>query len=608
MVNSSHEKPGWGRWAAWLGLNFCLSAAVGSIFLSFTGGHPAELLFAALALFSNTVMLYAVLGGLFAGLFLFRPGRPLMFALAAFFQLALVTDLAVYKIFRFHLNSMVLNLLLTPGGLDSLDQGPGMKALFLAIAASLGAAQWYFWRLAGRLAPGLTARRVKLAAALALLCVAADKGLFAWGTLYDSVYITRNAQLFPLYQPLKVRGFAKKYFGFKLDAEIKGGVDSRYSALAYPLVPLEVKKPAKPLNFLVLVVDSLRGDMLTPDVMPETWAFSARGLRFANHHSGGNSTRFGIFTLVYGLYGNYWFPMVNERRGPALVDVLKEQGYDLRLYASAKLSFPEFDKTCFARVPREGIYDEPPGADGAEKDRNISERLREYIRSRDKKRPYFAFVFYDATHGSYDYAPGFEKFKPSHGVSLLKLDKKGSLPMFNKYKNSVHYDDSLVGGILKTLAEAGGLEDTVVVITGDHGEPFYERGFYGHNREYSPEDIRVPLVLYRPGLKPGVSREATSHLDVAPELLALAGVKNPASDYSGGRRLTETGPRPFIPAFSWDTAALIRPDRTLVMPLAAYKGGLRVYDSEYRELHPSEAASFSGDILSFQKEARRFLK
>ena len=605
------EKINFKRLAAFLGLNFCLSLAICASLLFFTGGHPLELAYAGAALVSNTVMLYAALALIAVPLFFFAPGRALLGVLTGVFQMTLVTDVAIYKIFKFHLNSMVLNLVLTPGGLESLDQGWGTKALFVLIAAALGAAQWYFWRLSERLAsrPLLRGRRALALACGLMLFVLADKGLFAWGTLYDSVYITRNAQLFPLYQPLRIRSFAVKYLGVKLDSEVKGGIDLRYSGLDYPKRPLEVKPPPRPLNFLIIIVDSLRSDMLTPEIMPETWALGERAAVFENHYSGGNCTRFGIFSILYGLYGNYWFPMLGERRGPVLMDVLKEQGYELRIYASAKLSFPEFNKTCFVNVPREEIYDEPPGANGIERDSAISGRFTEYLGKRDEKKPYFAFIFYDASHGNYDSLPGFDKFRPASGVSQLALNKSNVGLLFNRYKNSIYSDDHLVGGIMKALRETGGFKDTVVLVMGDHGEAFLERGRYGHNQGYSPEEVHVPLLLYVPGRRPERIKAMTSHLDIVPTLLALGGVKNPAGDYSGGRSLFDAGPRPFVVSASWDSAGIIKEGGILEMPLEAYKGGLKVYDGEYRPAPGKKAAAeFSTLILQFQKEARKFSK
>ncbi|MHB0996664.1 MAG: sulfatase-like hydrolase/transferase [Elusimicrobiales bacterium] len=596
------------RSAAFLALNFCLSLAIGAFFLLYAGSHPLGLAFAVLALVSNTVMIYAALALAAAPLAPFAAGRAALAALAGLLQLALVTDAAVYKIFHFHLNSMVLNLVLTPGGLESLDQGWATRAVFALAAALAGGAQWYFLRLSAPLARRIGRRRALAAAAALLLCAAADKAVFAWASIYDNVHITRNGQLYPLYQKLSVRSFASKYLGVKLDKELPAGIDPRYSGLDYPKAALRSEPPAKPLNFLVIVVDSMRHDMLAPEIMPETWALGKKASVFRSHYSGGNCTRFGIFSMFYGLYGNYWFHMLGERRGPVLMDELKRQGYDLRLFAAAKLSFPEFNKTCFAEVPREGIYDEPAGADGALRDRDISGKLVEYLKGRDPKKPYFSFIFYDASHGSYDYEPAYEKFTPSKQLNLLLLNRDNYLPLFNRYKNSIHYDDMLIGRILKAVRETGGMEDTVIVVAGDHGEPFFDKGYYGHNQAYSEEEVRVPLVLYVPGRAPGVYSHVTSHLDLPAALLGLAGVRNPPSDYSSGRDLFDAGDRDFVAAFSWDTAAILRGGKTLVMPLEAYRGGVKVYDGAYRELPGASAREFTPQLLSFQKEAKRFSK
>lgn len=597
------------RLLTFLGLNFCLSLLLGAGYLFFAGTHPLALGWGAAALVSNTGMLYAGLLLLAAPAFYFAAGRAFAGGLLTVFQLWLATDVAVYKIFKFHMNSMVVNLVLTPGGLESLDQGWGTKVLFGGALVGFGALQWYFLRLSARLAPGLTRGRLLAGLAGLLLLGAAEKAVFAWGTLYDNPYLTRNSQLLPLYQPLRVRSFASKYLGVKLDAEVRGGIDAKYSGLNYPAVPIKAAAPEKPLNFLFIVVDSLRADMLNPEVMPEVSAFARKAAVFENHYSGGNCTRFGIFSVLYGLYGNYWFPMLGERRGPALLAVLKEQGYDLRAYASAKLSFPEFNKTCFVDLPAANVYDEPAGADGALRDRAISEKFIAYLKSRDPRKPYFAFLFYDASHGNYDSLPGLERFQPASPISQLALNKGNVGLLFNRYRNSIHADDKLAGDILKAVAAAGGLKDTVVLVLGDHGEAFLERGRYGHNQGYSPEEVRVPLVFYAPGRRPEKISRLTSHMDITPTLMALAGVKNPPADYSNGRDLFDASPRDFAAAFSWDSAGLMTGAGILEMPLEVYKGGVKVFDAEYAELRGRKAAEpWTPLILRFQKEAKKFLK
>lgn len=606
------RKSGFQSFKVFLACNFLLSLAIGLGYFLFVGRHPAEIAFSVIAHISNTAMIYAVLSAAALALYFAGAGRAVFAPLFALLQLALVVDVAVYKIFRFHINSMVVNLITTPGGLQSLDQGTGMKIFFFAIAAALFALEIRFYSLSagagGRFA-SLIKRRTALLAAVLACFIAADKALFAWGTLYDAVHITGNSKLFPLYQPLKIRTFASKYLGVKLDNEVSVRISKEYSKLDYPRTEPDIDPPAKPLNVLLIVVDSFRYDMLDGEITPKLWAFSKKASVFRDHYSGGNCTRFGIFSLLYGIYGNYWFSMVGERREPVLLDAFASLGYDLRILASAKLSFPEFNKTCFAKVPREDIYDEPKAASKDGKDREITDEFLAFLKARSGKKPYFGFIFYDASHGSYDYPPAFEKFKPAGGVNYLALNKDNAYLLFNKYKNSIRYEDSLIGDILGALEKSGALKDTAVIVTGDHGEPFFEKGYFGHNQHYSAEEVRVPLVFYLPGRAPAAVGDLTSHMDLVPTLLRLLGARNPAADYSSGTDLFARHPRPFVPVFSWDTSAIIKDGSALVMPLESYGGGLKIYDKDYKPVPVKQAfAAFSPYIMDFQREAKRFYK
>jgi hypothetical protein len=610
------KKTGFISLASFLGLNFLLSLFIGLGYFMFVGAHPAEIAFSIAAYLSNTFMIYAALFMTLLILYFARAGQVVFVPFMAGVQLILLLDVVIYKIFRFHINSMVINLILTPGGLKSLEQGPGMRILFLSIAAGLVGVELWFYRLAGRSAAGSTGiaaflrGKWKLLLTFFLFFVVLDKGLFAWGTLYDKVYITGNSKLFPLYQPLKIRTFASKYLGVKLDEEVTVHISKEYSKLDYPKRELETVSPKKPLNILMIVVDSFRYDMLDKEITPNLWAFSKKAYVFSDHYSGGNCTRFGIFSIFYGIYGNYWFSMLGERRGPVLIDVLKDQGYDMRLFASAELSFPEFNKTCFVAAPREGIYDKP-GAEGqVGKDIEITGRFLDFAKTRKSGKPYFAFIFYDASHGSYVYPAGFDKFKPSTSVvNYLMMNKETILPLFNKYKNSIYFEDSLIGDIVRFLERGGGLKDTAVLVMGDHGEPFFEKGYHGHNQAYSAEEVKVPLVFYLPGRAPGVVKDVTSHMDIVPTLMRLAGVKNAPSDYSSGKDLFDRSDRAFVASFSWDTSALIKDDYALVMPLEVYRGRLKLHGPDYKEIPGNKSlAPYTPYLIDFQKEAQRFYK
>ncbi len=95
------------------------------------------------------------------------------------------------------------------------------------------------------------------------------------------------------------------------------------------------------------------------------------------------------------------------------------------------------------------------------------------------------------------------------------------------YDGEIRYCDEAVGQLLERVAKLGIEEDTAVLILGDHGEMMYRHGiFFDHHGLYDG-NLRVPFLLRAPGLAPRRYRHMTAHQDVAPTLLALAGVEPP---------------------------------------------------------------------------------
>lgn len=292
-----------------------------------------------------------------------------------------------------------------------------------------------------------------------------------------------------------------------------------------------------------------------------------------------------------------------------MMDVLEKLGYDFRLYAAARLTYPEFDRTCFVNVERKNIYDRLKAERKYKKDEEIALEFIKFLKSEKGEKPYFAFVFFDGPHGSYDYPPEFEKFRPAHSVNYIVSNEENVLPVFNKYRNSVFYNDYLTGKILDALGERK--DESIVLITGDYGEAFFEKGYRGHNHGYGEEEIKVPLVLRLPGKEGGVYEHVTSHMDVAPFIVKTLGVQNPPQDYSNGKDLMDAGGRNFAAAFSWDTAGMIMGDYTFRIPLSSYRiPKITVYENI--DYSPAEEEGILKERISllaeFQRESAKFYK
>lgn len=96
------------------------------------------------------------------------------------------------------------------------------------------------------------------------------------------------------------------------------------------------------------------------------------------------------------------------------------------------------------------------------------------------------------------------------------------------YDQEILYTDSFFKDFFAALEAGGLLENTIILITSDHGEEFGEHGTIGlHAITLHDELIHVPGLLYVPGAEPGRAKSMMSHLDIAPTLLDLAGLETP---------------------------------------------------------------------------------
>ncbi len=607
------------------GGNFLLLGVLTAFFLGFA--HPAgwgERIFLLLAWVSTATTLTLVPGLVSLFLVLVFPkkkvlawGAPLLFWVT--FCLIGV-DLAIFRIFKFHINGLVLNVVTTPGAGDSLTLGFWTYLTASLVALGVLVLEFLLGRWAARRMesppPGGGYKKAFYLPLLLLLLGIAEKALYAAADLRSDVLILRDADIFPLYQRVTMGRFARKYLGIRPKPRPTVSLPKGASGLAWPARPLRFRPGAPRPNILVIAIESWRFDLFTKENAPELTRFARQCLVFRRHYSGGNCSRFGLFSLIYGLHGPYWFRVLNERRSPVLLDALEKLGYSFRIQSSTDLNFPEFRKTAFVKHQAD-IDDHMPGRNSAERDKAMFERLLGWIdRDRPKDRPFFAFLFLDAPHEPYSYPPEFEKFKPvAKKINFLTLNPARDAPLLrNRFKNSALWDDHLIGKALEGLKKRGLLQKTVIAVTGDHGQEFMEHGFLGHNSAFDDYQTRVTLLLHVPGGPTGEVREMTSHVDLPPTLLGILGCENPPSDYCFGNDLLKKHPpRRFALASGWSKAALIDPGSRIVF---GFRGGrhmrLLVETPENRLLSGAEEEKILAPrrpwLLQVARELGRFLR
>lgn len=569
--------------------------------------------FLLLASLVQTVLLCSpllLLGAVLARLRLAgRASRLLVFAFHIVALMTVVFLLANYKLqqmFGFYFNYFVLNLLLTPGGIEAMGVSDSTNvALGLAVAGiAVTMALLVRFVPLERAVPHRGGKLPLVPVFLVLLLVQAS--WYAWAEYRYDRAILATADRIVWYVPVTARSILEDA-GFTTQRPEQDGSELAGSTgkIHYPAPPQQ--RFAKPLNIVWLVAESWRADVLTPEVMPHTTRFAQESQRFLEHYSGGNGTRMGMFSQFYGLYGSYWFDFLSATRPPLLMEMIRQNGYAMQAYTSSRFSYPEFDKTIFAGFEDSQLQSFTEGA-GWERDRKNVGDMLQFIET--AKAPFFTFMFFESAHANY-YFPQESVIAPDYieDFNYLTVDIENSIERIRaRYINATHHLDSQLGRVFDALRAQGLLDSTIVIVTGDHGEEFMENGRWGHNSTFSQEQIRVPLLVHVPGQAAGQVTHMSSHLDLPATVLAALGVDVDPATYSYGSNLLAADyARDYTVASDWHGNTLITPDVKMVFSKkgAAYDNGTTTIDDEPVDIS-NVGVSYRTSLTLFARELARF--
>lgn len=517
------------------------------------------------------------------------------------FSLFFALDLLVYSQYRFHISPAMLQLFFGPAGREIFAFSTAMWVLTFAAVAGIFALEFCVTILAKRWQPrGKTIALVLAGWALIFLTY---NGLYAWGKFNIVSSVVSQRTVLPFASPFSANRRLRK-LGFEPKKELYSTPAA--GTLNYPLHPLTCQAPKQPQNVLILLVESWRTDSFTSQVMPNLSRLSQapQMTYFANHLSGGNATEAGVFSLFYSMPYAYWNDFTGRQLPPVLVTQALESGYTPAIYASGKLNSPTFHQNIFATVPNLRL--DSKGDTKWQRDEDSIQDFEKFLAAHNSKQPFFGFLFLDATHGS-SYPAQDEVFTPAQEINYLLVSKNTDpAPYLNAYKNAAHFVDRMIGRVFADLQKRGLLENTFIVITGDHGQEINDtrHNFWGHNSNFAKYQTHVPLLVWDPANTHAQTRAyRTNHYDIAPTVLErVYGCTNPAQDYSIGQNLWNETPRPFSLISSY-TKKAVRTDDELTV-LDAY-GGVEMYNADFE---PSATGASPAAVKEALKTFAQFYK
>jgi arylsulfatase len=374
--------------------------------------------------------------------------------------------------------------------------------------------------------------------------------------------------LIPLSLPAAKRvkiEFHSAFFGMADDWD-----DSEVTALwIHPVIETEVavarKRRGTGPNILLLVVDALRSDHLSchgfeRETSPRLDAIAKEGILFENAWSQSSwtipatATLFtGQYSYTHGLYDAYHWYLV-----PGIATITQSMlkaGFSTAAFVSNRLISEDNN---FSKGFEH--FHETPFATAAQLHRSFFNWLDEHGDER-----FFAYVHYMEPHLPYaapgkalnrfgqSYTAEFEA-RPGASEAILNilemhlkelghperpLDVLGEEhlklleELENLYDSEIAYWDEQFGLLVDALKSRGLYEDTLIVVTSDHGEEFLDHGMLRHGQSLYDELLQVPLIFLNTGRPAERRSDPVGLIDVAPTLLALVGLKTPAARSSG---------------------------------------------------------------------------
>lgn len=326
---------------------------------------------------------------------------------------------------------------------------------------------------------------------------------------------------------------------------------------AMALFVLSFCRPSHRPNVILISIDTLRPDHLScygynRQTSPTIDRLAAEGVRFAHAFSSTTWTLPAHLALLTGLpdlvHGTISEAKKLDENRITLAEVLKKNGYRTWGIFTAPFLLPRWgfsqgfdlyhDATLFDKS-----LDGPEMLSASERGRTTPGALDkvEELLSEDSNSPFFLFLHLFDVHPDFDPPPPYDRmFDPDYsgtldGRNILNnpavrndMDQRDLDHLIALYDGEIRFvDEAGIRRLLQVLESKGLAEQTLLVITSDHGEEFFEHGVFGHRQNLFDTTLRIPLVLWGPGLIPSglVIDEPARIIDIMPTILDLLGLE-----------------------------------------------------------------------------------
>ena len=304
-------------------------------------------------------------------------------------------------------------------------------------------------------------------------------------------------------------------------------------------------------NVVLIVIDTLGaehvGGFQNPGLThtPHMDRLAERGVVFTRAYAPAPWTQPSVASLFTGaMPSRHGLRALENRMHPeveTLAQALRPLGFATHAVVSNLMLKPQFS---FDRGFSSYDVSAVRGQEGISSARVTSRSLAWLDRHADAR--FFLFAHYYDPHYMYRHHPEFEQTAGYAGPLVPKLgmwelrSRRASLTpadidyLVGLHREEIAFTDAHIGRLLDALEERGLAEETLVILTSDHGEEIMRHGWIGHTRTLYEELLHVPMIVSLPGaIAPAVVEQPVSLIDIMPTVLELAGDREERSAWEG---------------------------------------------------------------------------
>ena len=304
------------------------------------------------------------------------------------------------------------------------------------------------------------------------------------------------------------------------------------------------------MNVLYIAIDTLRADYLGcygygKPTSPNIDALAASGVCFESDfavasytHPNYTSMFTGRYPITHGVVrqsGDYYMP----DEIPVLPAMLKSAGYATAVVSNLPLSGRDVQTTWLGRgADRHVPYDtkEPPEGIRANSMAHVKDLAIDVL-DELKDQKFFMFVHsWDPHRADLPRPPYDEMYVPEHAPNRTNFsvdpvpedEPQGLAYTIAQYEGTITDCDAALAELLGRVEELGLLEDTLIILTADHGESLGEHRIYFRHAAIYDATVHVPLIMSCPGTLPEGRRVAafSQPVDIASTILSLLGIED----------------------------------------------------------------------------------